>query len=253
MTRAYLDNNVIIDIEQNKLSISELSKNIGIEITEVCYSAAHIHELNEISAKDDTEFNNRLNQRFQTISEITKNKYLFHDLPSNDVYLQIELPEIVYKTINQVSFARDSMKSMMNIVTEEQKEIFRNYLGINMMEINNYKPNEVVEQINRKLTVLQGLSFLDLIEKGVELHPDGKTFGIHNRFAGIFELLDMIGYWKDKYNDKSNYARLWDSNHAYFGSFCDIFISNDKRTRNKACVTYNIFDFETIVCEPYKN
>ncbi len=68
---------------------------------------------------------------------------------------------------------------------------------------------------------------------------------MHNKFGGVFELLDLIGYWKDKYNEKSNYARLWDSNHAYFSSFCDYFISDDKRTRNKANVAFHIFDIKT--------
>jgi hypothetical protein len=86
-----------------------------------------------------------------------------------------------------------------------------------------------------------------MIEKGVELHPDGKSFGANNRFAAVFEILDMIGYWKDKYNAKSNYARLWDSNHAYFSSFCNYFISDDKRTRNKAKVAFHIYNIKTNV------
>ena len=90
-----------------------------------------------------------------------------------------------------------------------------------------------------------GFSFVEIIEKAVEMHPDGKSFGIHNRFAGVFELLDMIGYWKDKYNSKSNYARLWDSNHAYYSSFCDYFISDNKKTRNKTNVVFYTYGVKT--------
>jgi hypothetical protein len=57
----------------------------------------------------------------------------------------------------------------------------------------------------------------------------------------------MFGYWKDKANEKSNYARLWDSSHAFFAAFCDYFISDDKRTRNKARVVYNIYEISTKV------
>ena len=250
--KVYLDNNVIIDIEQEKIDINDLSQNLGEEITDIYYSAAHIHELNEITADNKEELKNRLTKRFQTIEEITKNKYLFHKLPSNIVYEQLESPKIVYETINQIPFVRDSMKSMINTISENQKEIFREYIGINLMEINNYQPNDVIQQINKKLDVLQGFSFLEIIEKSVELHPDGKSFGMHNRFGGVFELLDMIGYWKDKFNEKSNYARLWDSNHAYFASFCEAFISNDKRTRNKALVAYSIYNIKTKVFSPFK-
>lgn len=61
----------------------------------------------------------------------------------------------------------------------------------------------------------------------------------------IFELLDLLGYWKDKETERSNQARLWDSQHAYFASYCDYFISNDKRTRYKAEVVYDIFNVDT--------
>ncbi len=66
----------------------------------------------------------------------------------------------------------------------------------------------------------------------------------------IFELLDLFGYWKDKSNKKSNYARFWDSSHTSFASNCDYFISEDKRIRNKAKVVYEIYDIKTKVLSP---
>ncbi|NCP61457.1 MAG: hypothetical protein GW839_14315 [Flavobacteriales bacterium] len=94
-----------------------------------------------------------------------------------------------------------------------------------------------------------GFSLVGMIEKAVELHPQGKEMGLHNRFAGIFEMLDMVGYWKDRFNEKSNYARLWDSSHSHFSSYCDYFICNDKRTRNKAKVVFEIYGIETKVLD----
>jgi hypothetical protein len=34
---------------------------------------------------------------------------------------------------------------------------------------------------------------------------------------------------------------FWDSNHVFHASYCDYFISDDKRTRAKAKVVYNIY------------
>jgi hypothetical protein len=99
--------------------------------------------------------------------------------------------------------------------------------------------------INSKSNLFGGNSLIDIIENAVKLHPQGNKFGLHNRIAGIFELLDMIGYWKDKYNEKSNYARLWDADHTYFSTFCNYFISDDKRTRNKAKVVFEIYGITT--------
>jgi len=242
---AYLDNNIFIDIESESYSLSDLLSKIDNEISKIFYSASHLQEANEITGSNSIERINRLNRRFETITKITNNNYLFHELPSNKVYELIEEPSVVFDTINDVPFAQNAMKGMISIVSEEQKESFRNQLDIDLRKINNYSPSEVIQQVNMKSDLLGGYSFLGLIEKAIELHPQGKEFGLHNRIAGIFEFLDMFGYWKDKYNDKSNYARLWDSSHTYFSSFCDYFISNDKRTRNKAKVVFEIYEIDT--------
>ena len=68
-----------------------------------------------------------------------------------------------------------------------------------------------------------------------------------HRIAAIIELLDLFGYWKDKETENSNYARLWDSIHTYFSSNCDFFISDDKQTRMKARVVFELFNIKTIV------
>lgn len=93
---------------------------------------------------------------------------------------------------------------------------------------------------------------LNLIEKGISYHPDGATFGRTNRIAAIFEVLDMLGFWKDKATSKSNYARLWDSSHTFYASYCHYFITDDKRTINKAKVVYDIYKIETKILSSKK-
>ena len=77
--------------------------------------------------------------------------------------------------------------------------------------------------------------------------PDNQNLGLMNRIAGVFELLDMLGYWKDKEKENSNYARLWDAQHTFFASYCDYFVTDDKRTSYKAKVAYNIYKKRTKV------
>ncbi|MBD0833337.1 hypothetical protein [Aestuariibaculum sediminum] len=250
---AYLDNNIFVDIEQNSLSTIELMKNIDHNITDFFYSASHLHEANEITAKTNSELKIRLEKRFRTISSVTNNNYLFQELPSNKVYKLKEEPNVVFDTINDVPFAQNMMKRMVNTVSEVQRAEFRKQLNIDPMRINNYSPKEVIEQINSKRDLIGGFSLVGMIEKAIEFHPQGKEMGLHNRFAGIFEMLDMVGYWKDKYNEKSNYARLWDASHCHFSSYCDYFISNDKRTRNKAKVVFEIYRIETKVLDSKGN
>ena len=246
---AYLDNNIFVDIEQNSLSINNLLQNIDQNITDFFYSSAHLHEANEITAETNSALKNRLENRFKTISIVTKNNYLFQELKTNKVHKLKEIPQVVFNTINDIPFAKNMMKGFMNIVSETQKTEFRKQLNIDPIRINNYSPEEVIEQINSKSDLMGGFSLLGMIEKAIELHPQGKEMGLHNRFAGIFEMLDMLGYWKDKYNEKSNYARLWDSSHGYFSSYCDYFICNDKRTRNKVKVVFKIYGIKTKVLD----
>lgn len=245
MKSAYLDNNIIVDIENNLSSIEDLLENIDEEINVFFYSVAHIQEANEIIAETNEILKDRLKKRFETISLITNNNYLYHDLTAKNVFKLIENPDIVYETINKNNLAKYAMKSLTNLVSEEQKDLFRTELGIHSSRINNYSPEEVITQINAKSELFGGYTLINLIEKAIELNPQGKEMGLNNRFAGIFEILDLVGYWKDKYNEKSNYARLWDSNHCYYSAYCDYFISNDKRTRNKAKVVFHIYGIKT--------
>lgn len=244
---AYLDNNIFVDIEQYLISTDNLIKNIDTKLDKFYFSASHIQEANEITGETNEIIVKRLSKRFETISKVTDDNYLYIELGSNNLHKLKEKPWTVYETINQFSIGKQAMKSMVNTVDEEQKDSFRKELNIDLMRINNYSPSEVIEQINSKSDLMGGFTLVGLIEKAIELHPQGKEFGLHNRIGGIFELLDMIGYWKDKFNEKSNYARLWDSSHTYFASHCDYFISNDKRTRNKARVVFEIYGIKTKV------
>jgi hypothetical protein len=244
---AYLDNNILIYLENGTLTISELKDRISHNLTDFLYSSAHIQETEEIKGESDLIRNERIDRRLKTIGFVTDSKYLYHNLDDGKVYLLKKKPQTVLDTIRDVPFAKAMMKGLINMIGESEREQFRLQLGLNAKRLNNYDSIEVVEHLNTKLNEWGNMSLIEMIEKGVELHPQGKEFGLHNRIAGIFELLDMLGYWTDKYNEKSNYARLWDSNHVYFASLCDFFISDDIRTRNKAKVVYDIYNIKTII------
>jgi hypothetical protein len=112
--------------------------------------------------------------------------------------------------------------------------------------LNNYKPQEVVIQIDKIIkSKNNSIGLAEILETAFNSFPNKTGFGLHNYIAAIFELLDMIGYWRDEEKDNSNYSRLWDSNHTFFASFTEYFISDDKRTRNKAEVVYSLFKIKT--------
>ena len=245
--RAYLDNNIFVYLENGTIELKELIDKIDPRIDKIFYSSAHMQEADEITGMTEEERNERISRRIKTIEKITQSNYLYQDL-ENNVFYQIQNPAVVLDTIREVLFANSAMKALANLITEEQRVLARNSIGLDAAKLNNYSPTEVIDHLNIKLVDWgQGHSFLEMIELGLSFHPQGQTFGLRNRIAGIFELLDMFGYWKDKANEKSNYARLWDSSHTFFAAFCDYFISDDKRARNKARVVYGIYDIGTKV------
>ena len=235
----------MVDIEQEYLSTGDLLANVDSNITEFFYSSAHLQEATEMTAETETELKNRLEKRFATISSITDDNYLYTELPTQNIIVLKEKPSVVYETINFSSIGVNAMKGFMSIISETQKQNFRNQIGTEPMRINNYSPSEIIEHINSKSDLMGGYSFVGMLDKALELHPQGAEMGIGNNFAAIFEFLDLVGYWKDKFNEKSNYARLWDSNHAYYSSECDYFVSDDKRTRNKTKVVFELYGIET--------
>lgn len=245
---AYLDNNIVVLIENGTYTIDGILALLPDKQTEFFYSAAHIQEAKNFQGSVTLTKTDFLTKRFETIRCICKNNYLYFDLTEKRQMQLIRDPQQVYETISSSNFGTEVMKTFMNLFSKDQKEGVRKNLGVNMQELNNYSPSEVIKQLNSKLTSWgTNESFIELVEHSIRLYPDGKNFGLHNRVAAVFELLDLFGYWKDKETETSNYARLWDADHTINASYCDYFISNDKRTRYKANVVYDIYEIGTTV------
>ncbi|MGJ8738782.1 hypothetical protein [Zobellia laminariae] len=243
---AYLDNNIFIDIEQNSLSTEDLRNNVNMDLNEFFYSDFHLMEANEMTGKTKAELKNLLKKRFTTISLITNNNYVEQESPSNKVFKSKVVPSELFKNITSVLDTNEKIKHVINSVSEQQKADFRNRYKIDPMRMNNFSAQEVIEHVNTKSKSLGGLSIVEMVEKGLQNQTQGQSISMGHRFAGLFELLDLIGYWKDKYNNKSNYARLWDAGHSFLSSYFDYFITDDKRTRNKAKVAFQIYGTKTI-------
>lgn len=245
--KAYLDYNIFTSIEDGEIVLETIIKNIDFKINHIPFSPGHIQEVDNITGKTSRQREEFIAKRLSTIKQITKCLYIHEDL-ANNVYFLTEEPKTVLETITEVPFAKSAMKMFTNLISNKEKEEFRNALGINQNQVNNYSSTEVVEHLNSKLTKWGSeYTLINIIESSISSHPHGKTYGLSNRIAAIVELIDMIGYWKDKETEKSNYARLWDSNHIFFASHCDYFVSDDKRARNKARVIYDIYNIDTKV------
>ncbi|MEX1001803.1 MAG: hypothetical protein WDZ35_06785 [Crocinitomicaceae bacterium] len=242
MRRIYLDNNVFVEIEKGNLDFSSILSWVGDENLEIPFSASHIQEAQNKSSNSLEERDSFLRSRFQTISEITSNRYIYHDLEKNGMYFLSQVPQNVYNTINEVP-AEELMRSWSNLVTIDQRKQITKDLGVDKV-VNNLSSKDLLEHLDNKVSVWGNFTFEGFIDYSMNLFPS-EGYGLHNRIAAVFELLDMLGYWKDKLTMNSNYARLWDSSHTNFAAYCHIFISDDLRTRKKVKFVYDLYKIGT--------
>ncbi|CAM2968124.1 hypothetical protein SAMN05444143_10169 [Flavobacterium succinicans] len=244
--KIYLDNNIFTSVEQNDYEIDKIRKLFNDEEIIFPFSAAHLQEANNITAATEEQRIVYLQKRFDTISRITQDFYIYHQLFPNEILWQTRKPKQVFETITDDPFSQIFMKFFTSFISAEKKEEIREKIGIDVKELNNYKPKEAIEHLNTKLTVWEtGESFLELIENAKSLFKNTSGFGLHNDISAVISLLDMFGYWKDRPTKNSDYARLWDSSHAHYASHCDYLISDDRRLRYKARVVYDLYNIKT--------
>lgn len=231
--RVYLDNNIIISIEKNEIDLEDLRDKFGSN-TEFVYSYIHIQELLESGIRFDEFKDNRLN----TIRKITKNKYLVPNpqkLESEFLLLTLD-PELVLRDVKALQLVNREMKNLAKDIDNNREKLVK-ALEIDIIRLNNYSVNEVIEHINKALVNNIYLDLRTLINcMGVLLHE---------QICSIFNVLDIVGFWKDKKTEKSNMARAYDSSHAYFASGCNFFVSNDTKALKKTMVAYHFNNIQT--------
>ncbi|WP_447636613.1 hypothetical protein [Flavobacterium microcysteis] len=244
----YLDNNIVIDIEDGNYTLEKLLSNIGISKSKIFYSSVHITEADEMNAPDKTQ---KMVKRCRTLTNLTSNNYIHIDTSTHAIHKQVLKPEEIIKrqkywTNNSTSGA--VQKTQLGTVSQEQRIAFRESLGIDPKEINNYTVKEVIEQFEINKDKFENMSLPELIEMATRAKL-GRPATTVTKIVATFELLDLIGFWKDIYSTKSDFARAQDSQHCVSASVCDYFISNDKRTRNKSRLVFDIFKINTKVVD----
>lgn len=220
--RVYLDNNVLIDIEENVYRLTDFISIAGVEYY---YSNAHISELLN---GEDRAIPGLKERRLTTINAVCGNKYLFQDTPSV-IRLARCTPEQAYENVSHFDFMRGSINNLARSFTPNRAGILEE-LQWDAKEVGNYPPEEIFEAIDKKYRQSKyhyGVKEYLLLS---EAYTESTVF------SSLFNLLDMVSYRKDK----NNVARLYDSSHAYYAQKCAVLVSNDARMRAKAVYHYMI-------------
>ena len=224
-----MDNNVLIDIEESVYSLNDFLSIAGVDYY---YSNAHISELLN---GEDKAIPGLKERRLSTISAVCGNKYLFQDSPSV-IRLARCTPEQTYENVSRYDLMREGINDLARCFTPNRAGILEE-LQWDAKEVGNYPPEKIFEVIDEKYRASKyhyGVKdYLFLSEAYTE----------RTVYSSLFNLLDMVGYRKDK----NNVARLYDSSHAYYAQKCSVLVSNDARMRVKAEAVYHYLNVLTRV------
>ena len=213
MATYYLDNNVLVDIEQGKICISDF---LSLQDSKYYFSSSHIDELIEGERISKLSIDNRL-----VLIERYPNPELCARSPLQ-VYQDAKTPLaiITRQLINQ---------SISNFIFDRDE--FLKIVRLRKIEVNNIPSQDILIKLNDILSKYMNISIIEIL-----LHSEaiGRTV-----FGTLFNLLDLACYYKDKQTEHSNIARFHDASHAYYAQLCDFFVSQDKRMRYKTKAVYS--------------
>lgn len=220
--KAYIDNNILIDYEKDA--------NILITSENVCYRCSYIHIIELMESTRNLE--ERKKQRFSSIECLTGNIFMVNT-ESNVVTEEINTCSHYYETLNS------PISRMLRLLTKEQSShwlegkdpymLIKNF-GIDKKRINNYTAEEMVKEHG------------EFIRFYVSASDDGNRMA---SFISFFNVLDLLGFWRDSAKVGSMLNRTYDAQHAYFATGCDYLVSNDYRACMKANILYQYYGYKT--------
>lgn len=227
--KVYLDNNVLVDIEDGKNILSDF---ISIQHVEYFYSEAHLNELLEASSNPKVSQSERL----ELIKQLCGNNIILAGVLSS--------PEFYSKSpIEMYNLVDTPYRREINSIVSRSSNIFQSVrlqLGFDSKSFNNVRPEDVLPMIDlrmREIFNIGLISYLSLSEGNA-----GRPL-----FCTLLNIIDTANYWGDKKTSHSEIARLNDASHAYFAQICDVLVTNDKRMLTKVKAIYAFLGIDTRV------
>ena len=216
MAVCYLDNNVLVEIEQGNISASTF---LSIQNSKY-FSPSHIDELIEGEGIGKLSIEGRL----KLIEDLTTNNYILPGFPNPELYERN--PFQVYqdeKSPFNSCIRQLTNQAMSNFILDRDE--FLSIVKLRKIEVNNIPSQDILIKLDNILSKYMNISIPELLLRSEAM---GRTV-----FGTLFNLLDLACYYKDKQTEHSNIARFHDASHAYFAQLCDVFVSEDKRMRFK--------------------
>jgi hypothetical protein len=231
MIKVYLDNNIIVDIEDGKILV-DLFLNRGD--CAYYFSQAHIEELLEAKGNPKVSQKGRLN----LLSKLCGKNHILTgvvDIPEFVDKEPIEMYNLLCNTYSLRQPINQAVNQFDLFASRIQQE-----LGFDTIQFNNEPPEDVLRLIDNRMNERL---YIDLITYLNETEAcKGKSL-----YNTLLQLIDMANYWGDKKTNRSNIARRYDASHAYFAQLCDILVTNDRRMSMKVQAIYSFLGVKTRV------
>lgn len=109
-----------------------------------------------------------------------------------------------------------------------------------MTHINDYDPDKVIDAINSFFARFgSDIDIVGIIKKTIVENQQGDEKLL---FESLYTSLDLMSYHPDK-RDFMNI--MTDADHAFYGGYCDLLVTDDAKMRLKAKAVYSYFGIQT--------
>ncbi|EPC4895674.1 hypothetical protein Q1B75_002206 [Salmonella enterica] len=268
MKTLYLDHNVIIDIQQKrKPTVAKKIENIDKSKFQILFSPAHIEEIAALKMHHGQD-DGKVNTFLELLTRITNSNALLPYKRKNivlikniGIYIYKESPINTYNRVisaygnNHLAEEHQKEKIARGEFLEETTGVTsREANSINIQnEIDIFKPNLhqiILENYQASLPFLN-----EYLPPHIPAYHEIKFnylsqyFPLHEMtIEKIFEFLEARRFYPDK--STQFLSGLHDTTHAIYAAYCDVFVTNDKKLKNKTAETYKWLGINTLILTP---
>ena len=226
--KAYLDNNVLVDIEVGKYRLEDF---LSLANTVYYYSDVHMNEL--LEAKGNPKVPQE--ERLELITKLCGQNYICSGA--------IKEPEFLVKDCREIyKLADNPLRVLINRVVSNSVEVFdkiREIIGFDSRSFNNVQSGCVLQMIDERMREKLGMGLLEYLFR---TEAYGRAL-----YGTLMNIVDMANYWKDNQTEHSDVARLCDASHAYSAQICDVLVTGDRKMRAKVKAVYSFLGVKTKV------
>lgn len=268
MKTLYFDHNVIIDIEQKrKPAIVEQTEHLDRNKFQVLFSPAHIEEIAALKMHHGQD-ENKIKPFLDLLTTITNSNALLpfkkNNIPQvkmNGIYISRENPRDTYDRVI-ACYSNNSIAENHQREKIARGESIEKITGITSRETNSIDIQKEIEKFKPQLHKIIRENFLSSSSNLFEYLPKRaptcneikfsylrEYFPLHEMtIEKIFEFLEIRRFYPDK--STQFLSGLHDTSHAIYAAYCDVFVTNDNKLKNKTKEAYKWLGINTLILTP---